>query len=158
MVSGSGIGLSMSPQLTLNSERHTFSAGINIQNRNNNISGLRGRYLFIMNPEEKIELFLFYDIASHNRAFLGKLTSTVESGLNPEFAGYFNNVRIKTIEQHIGFGMNIYVVGTIKIFGAVGVGYYTTLDCKQQNLFQYRLKDDFSLMLMTGIKIDLKRI
>src|ERR1044071_7570578 len=59
MVSGSGLGASLSPQISFNTERNLFGFGINIQNRNNNISGLRGRYEFIFNPDESMEVFLF---------------------------------------------------------------------------------------------------
>jgi len=158
MVSGSGLGSSVSPQLTLNTERQSLSAGINVQSRHGNFTGLRGRYEFICNPQEAMELFFFYDIASHNRAFLGKQTAAQESFLNPESAGYFDRARIKTIEQHIGFGMNVLVWNSLKVFGAIGAGYYNTMNCEQQNLFQYREATNYSLMLMAGVKIDIKRI
>lgn len=158
MASGSGLGSSVSPQLTINTERQIFSAGINIQSQHGNFTGLRGRYAFICNPQEAMEIFFFYDIASHNRAFLGKQTAAQESFLNPELAGYFDNARIKTIEQHIGFGMNVFVWNSLKMFGAVGVGHYNTMNCKEQNLFLYREKNNCSLMLMAGVKIDIKRI
>lgn len=66
-------------------------------------------------------------------------------------------VRIKTLEQHIGFGMNAYVIGSFKDFGAIGAGYYYTMNCEQQNLFQYRQKGNFSLMLTAGIKMNIKK-
>lgn len=156
-VSGSGLGSSLSPQLTAGTERHLFLAGINFQNRHGNFTGVRSRYEFIFNPSDAQEIFLFYDAAWHHNALLGNFTARQESFLNPEFAGYFTNVRIKTLEQHIGFGMNAYVIGSFKVFGAIGAGYYYTMNCERQNVFQYREKSNFSLMLMTGIKIDIKK-
>lgn len=158
MVSGSGIGSSLSPQLTLNTERQIFSAGINVQSRHGNFTGLRGRYAFICNPEDVMEIFLFHDVAYHNSACLGNFTVRQEEFLNPESAGYFNTARIKTLEQHLGFGMNVYVTGSLKLFAAIGAGYYDTINCEEQNLFQYREKNNCSLMLMAGVKMDIKRI
>lgn len=157
IVSGSGLGSSLSPQLAIHTESQLFSAGINFQNRHGNLTGVRGRYEFTFNPEDAQEIFLFYDAAWHNNALLGNFTVRQERFLNPESTGYFTNVRIKTIEQHIGFGMNVYVIGSFKVFGAIGAGYYNTVNCERQNLFQYREKSNFSLMLMAGIKMDIKK-
>ncbi|MBI3500766.1 MAG: hypothetical protein HY063_03140 [Bacteroidetes bacterium] len=157
MVSGSGIGASVSPQLALNTERQSFSAGINIQNRSNNISGLRGNYSFTINPGDAAEIFLFYDIGWHYNALLGNYVVHQESSLNPEFSDYYAGARIKTLEQHIGFGMNKYITGPLQLFFSAGAGYYTTLNCPQQNLFWFREKNNFSLLLSAGIKINIKR-
>lgn len=157
IVSGSGLGSSLSPQLAIHTESQLFSAGINFQNRHGNLTGVRGRYEFTFNPKDAQEIFLFYDAAWHSNALLGNFTARQESFLNPEFAEYFTNVRVKTLEQHIGFGMNAYVVGSFKVFGAIGAGYYYTMNCERQNVFQYREKGNFSLMLMAGIKMDIKK-
>ncbi len=158
IVSGSGLGSHLSPQITLSTERNLFSAGINVQTLYGNYSGLRGGYAFTFNPEEASEIFLFYDLAWHNQARLGAYTVKTESFLAPESAGYFDYATIKTLEQHIGFGMNVYVVGSLKMFAAIGAGYYNTISCKEQNVFQYREKNNFSLLLMAGVKINIKRV
>ncbi|MBI4931012.1 MAG: hypothetical protein HY841_09640 [Bacteroidetes bacterium] len=158
IVSGSGLGSSVSPQFTLSAKKHTLSAGINIQSRYGNFSGLRGRYAYTFNLYEPAEVFFFYDVAWHNQARLGTYTVKAESALNPESSLYFNYAEIKTLEQHIGFGMNVRVSGSFKIFGAWGAGYYNTLGFKEQSLFQYREKANFSLLLMAGMKVDIVRV
>ena len=158
MVSGSGLGSSLSPQLSVNTERQNFSAGINIQDRHSNLSGVRGRYSFILNPDEATEIFLFYDMAYHTDALLGNYTARKESFINPEFSGYYTNARMKTIEQHVGLGLNVLVFGSFKVFGAAGVGFYNTRGIENKFFFQYRELNNCSVMLMAGIKMDLKRI
>ncbi len=157
MVSGSGLGHCLSPQLILHNERHSLAVGMNMENPRYNFSGFRGRYEFSFNPGETIEPFLFYDFAWRNKVFLNKQTDAIEDFNTPKSEVYFNTVRLNVIEEHIGLGLNVHVYRSLKIFGAIGAGFYNTLDCDQQNLFKCRENNGFSLLLMIGLKVDLKK-
>ena len=105
-----------------------------------------------------MEVFLFYDVAYHANAYLGKGVIAWESYLNPEFTGYYKKTMIKTIEQHAGFGVNIFIIGSLKAYGGIGVGYYNTVGNINKTLFRYREPNNCSLMLMAGIKVNIARI
>jgi hypothetical protein len=159
-LSGSGVGLCLSPALVLGLGRSSITAGINFQNRNKAFTGIRGKYEFIVNPEDNCELFLLYDAAYHFSAYLDNQTVSFETFINPENANYYNTVKLKTIEQHMGFGVNVRVCNGIKFFGATGIGFYNTLGASKyaMNLFQYRELKSCSFMIMAGIRIDIKKI
>jgi len=157
---GSGFGSSVSPSLVLSLGRNSVTAGMNFQNLHHNLSGIRGKYEFILNPEENSELFLFYDVAYHYGAYFAKNTVAWETFISPENKNYFNGVKLRAVEQHIGFGINIRIWNKLKIFGAAGAGFYNTLDKEKyaSNIFQYRELNGCTIMLMAGIKFNLKRI
>lgn len=158
IASGSSFGSSFSPQLSLHNHRHTISAGINVQSRQGNYTGVRGRYEIILNPLERFDIFLFYDVAFHRGALLSKYAASMEGQITPEFAEYYNTVRLNTTEHHGGFGLSIPLMGSLKVYGAAGIGHYTTSRCPSGPVFQYREGSNCSVILMMGLKMDIKTL
>lgn len=158
IISGNGLGASISPQLSLNTTRHNLSLGVNIQDHHGNFTGFRGNYQLILNPSERFDIFLFYDIASHHSAFLGRYAAYMEGQMSPESAGYFDNVKINTIEQHAGFGISVPLFGPLNLFWAAGIGHYTTQSYDPNHAFKYRDNSNCSVILMAGLKMDLVKI
>lgn len=154
---GSGLGLSFSPQITLAKNNNLIYAGINIQKRNCNFSGFRMGYQYVIELENQNELFFFFDAACHHQALLGKNTLKMESRVNPENAGFYTTVKMKAIAQHVGFGMNLSLNESVKLFGAIGAGMYNTLEVSRKEAFRYRDCSAASIMLSAGLKFNITK-
>jgi hypothetical protein len=153
-----GLGSAIIPQITYSYDRHDVALGINVQEKNMNVSGLRLGYSFVINPENDNQVFLFTDLAYFENAHLSNKMLRYETTINPENASYFHNVRINSVEQHIGFGVKFFNRGPVNLFAAVGGGVYYTTKLSTTQVFGYRDLKDASVMFNFGINIKITEL
>ncbi len=151
--SGAGLGSVVSPQLSFRNNAHELLFGINIQKAHMNTAGFRAGYKLTLNSGDKHEVFLFFDAAYLNNAWLSNRTVRTESFMVPENSAYFKAARLNVLEQHVGFGVNFFKAGPVNVFGAIGAGFYNTMGVSQRNLFKDRDLYDASIQLNLGISI-----
>jgi hypothetical protein len=147
-ISGSGLGGNVCPAISLTHKKSTFAAGLNFQRRKMNLSGyqLSYRYALATSANEKFEFFLTGNFTYHISAYLGKGNAQIEESCHKEQPDIYENMKLKVVESHAGFGLMYDPVKCMSLGFSVGLGMFNTLD-KQYDREMYREKSAVSLRL-----------
>lgn len=151
-VTGSGTGSLYTTSFTANWERSTVAVGVNLQKRNLNLSGTSVAYIFTPNPfmgdrGRRCEIFFYANMHYSHSAFLGKNKVKQEEFVSPESNVNFQEIKLRLIEEYVGFGINHHVVENLNFSASIGVGAFHTLN---KHAVLYRDDNDACIQLKWG--------
>jgi hypothetical protein len=161
-ISANRFGTLYCPSLFYKSERSLLSFGINFQERNSYATGLQLNYEYtLVDPSkdldcnlEWLELYAFLNFNYHYNAFLGKSVCEEERYCNKELTVDPGKIKLKAIDNYIGFGIRIMLTQNIKWFNGVGIGAFNVFNSPDELFYNNK---GLGLLMRTGISYQFGR-
>lgn len=153
-MSWAGNGLANAPALVLNYafDKTEFDVGANFQLNGSRFSGCQANIIRYVSPStRKVRLGFYVGARYFFGASLSETTAAQEKWVQPESNLNFDELKMRCLETHAGFGIRMQHTYAISSFYAIGFGAYKTLGNATQYSGMHREVGQAELAINIGL-------